>query len=86
MKFRNRLATDLILVGCVKSKTETGDGGSDGIAGTCATLDPALWCFGKNRLAVASKTKEIEGQRMIEENIIVSEYPVRYFITFIACG
>ena len=33
-------------------------GGPDGIAGTCAALDPALWYFGKNRLG-ASKTREV---------------------------
>ena len=34
-------------------------GGPDGIAGTGAALDPALWYFGKNGLASARKTRRL---------------------------
>lgn len=36
-------------------------GGPDGIAGTCAALDPALWYFGKNGLDGATRTRRLLG-------------------------
>ena len=36
-------------------------GGPDGIAGTCAALDPALWYFGKNGLDDARRTRRLLG-------------------------